>query len=270
KHRTPCGSRLNSTNHRVTFPLNQHTLISMLNPVSLASVGVPGFTAAGNLWLWLPQARLGVHTTGDVRFGVTGAILAPTSGDPAALFDTDNDIAERSKRPYVQGRAHVAWGEDDMAGSVGVSTHAGWFATPNSTNQRESMAVAADATVPLTRWIELRGEWYSGDGIRGLGGGAIGQLFGVSGAPIHSQGMWGQINLKPTTRVTFGAGFGFDDPDDDDLAPNARRKNTAGEIHLHVRPGGPLIMGFEYRRLETTYASKLANDHLNIAVGFMF
>lgn len=246
-------------------------LISQLNPVSLASVGVPGFTAAGNLWLWLPQARLGVHTTGDVRFGVTGAVLAPTSGDPAGLFDTDNDIAEQSKRPYVQGRAHVAWGADDMAGSIGVSTHAGWFATPNSTNQRKSSAIAADALVPLAPWLELRGEWYSGDGTRGLGGGAIGQLFGVSGKPIHSSGLWAQANVKPTTRVTVGAGFGIDDPDDDDLAATGRRKNTATELHLHLRPGGPLVFGFEYRRLETTYASRsLTNDHLNVAVGFVF
>lgn len=246
-------------------------LISPLNPLSLASVGVPGFTAAGNLWLWLPQVRLGVHTSGDVRFGITGAVLAPTSGDPAGLFDTDNDIAERSKRPFVQGRADVSWGADDMAGSIGVSAHAGWFATPNSTNQRESTVFAADALIPLSRWFELRGEWYSGDGTKGLGGGAIGQLFGVSGQPINSQGMWAQANFKPTTRVTFGAGYGSDDPDDADLAASGRRKNTATELHLHLRPAGPIVLGFEYRRLETTYATgSLTNDHLNIAVGFVF
>ncbi len=246
-------------------------LVSPLNPVSFASVGVPGFTAAGNLWLWLPQARLGIHTGGPVRFGVQGAVLAPTSGDPAGLFDTDNDIAERSKRPFVEGRAHVSWGADDLAGSIGVSTHAGWFATPGSTNQRESFAVAADALLPLSRHFEVRGEWYSGDGMRGLGGGAIGQLFGTSGQPIESTGLWGQANAKLGTRVTLGAGYGFDDPDDGDLPAAARRKNTTIEAHLHVRPAGPLLLGFEYRRLETTYASgKLANDHLNLAVGFVF
>ena len=246
-------------------------LMSPLNPLSLSSVGVPGFTAAGNLWLWLPQARLGMTTSGDVKFGIQGAILAPTCGDPTGLFDTDNDIAERSKRPYVEGRAHLMWGADEMAGDIGVSAHGGWFATPNSANRRESTAVGADAKIPLAAWLELRGEWYRGDGMRGLGGGAIGQLFDTAAQPIHSTGMWGQLNLKPTTRVTIGGGFGSDDPDDKNLAAGARLRNDVLEAHLHLRPAGPLVLGFEWRRMETTYATgKLANDHLNIAVGFVF
>ncbi|MEA3245939.1 MAG: hypothetical protein U9Q74_07255 [Gemmatimonadota bacterium] len=246
-------------------------LVSQLNPVSLASVGVPGFTAAGNLWLWLPQVRLGVNTTGDVRFGVQGAILAPTSGDPAGLFDTDNDIAERSKRPYVEGRAHMSWGEGDQAGSIGVGAHDGWFATPGSPIRREGRAFTADAKVPMGRHAQLLGEWYSGDGTRGLGGGAIGQLFGVSGSPIHSTGGWAQLNLTPDPRLTIGAGYGMDDPDDADLPVSGRLKNAATEVHVHIRPAGPLLLGFEYRRLETMYRSgPLVNDHLNVAVGFTF
>jgi hypothetical protein len=246
-------------------------LVSQLNPASLASVGVPGFTAAGNLWLWLPQVRLGVHTTGDVRVGVQGAILAPTSGDPAGLFDTDNDISERSKRPYVEGRAHVSWGEGDEAGSIGVGAHDGWFATPNSPLRREGRAFTADARVPVGRHVLLLGEWYSGDGTRGLGGGAIGQLFGASGNPIHSSGGWAQLNVMPVPRLTLGAGYGVDDPDDADLPATGRLRNAAAEVHLHLRPAGPLLLGLEYRRLETTYRSgPLVNDHLNVAVGFSF
>lgn len=246
-------------------------LMSPLNPVSLASVGVPGFTGAGNLWLWLPQARVGLHTAGPMRVGIQGAVLAPMTGDPAGLFDTDFDVAERSKRPFVEGRAHVAWGADEMAGEIGVSAHGGWYATPNSTNQREGMAVGADAKVPLSSWLELRGEWYSGDGMRALGGGAIGQLFDTKNQPIHSTGYWAQANVKPTTRVTIGGGIGMDDPDDASLAASARLRNRVTEAHLHLLPGGPMIVGFEWRRIETTYAAgPVVNDHLNLAVGFRF
>jgi hypothetical protein len=152
-----------------------------------------------------------------------------------------------------------------------VSAHGGWFATPNSTNQRESTAIGADAKIPLANWLELRGEWYSGDGMRGLGGGAIGQLFDSKAQPIHSTGLWGQVNLKPSTRVTVGGGFGTDDPRDTDLAAGSRLKNDVTEAHIHLRPAGPLLLGFEWRRLETTYATgKLSSDHLNLAVGFAF
>jgi hypothetical protein len=246
-------------------------LMSPLNPVSLAAVGIPGMTSAGNLWLWLPQARLTLSTSGRVRAGIGGAVLAPMSGDAAGLFDTDNDVAERSRRPFVEGRAHLAWGQDEMAGSIGVSAHGGWYARPNSTNQREGMAIGADAKIPLSSKVEVRGEWYSGDGMRALGGGAIGQLFGVSGEPVHSTGAWAQLNLMPTTRVTLGAGYGFDDPDDGDLPASGRLKNVTTSAHLSVRPAGPIVLAFEYRQMKTTYASgPLTNDHLNVAIGFVF
>ena len=245
-------------------------LVSGVNPVSLASIGTPGFVGAGNLWIWLPQIRAGVETGGPVSFGVQGAVLAPTSGDPQSLFDTDNDLAERSKRPFLEGRVHLKWGSDDLAGDIGVGIHRGWFATKGD-SLLVSDAFMVDARIPLARWLELRGEGYDGKGMRSLGGGAIGQAFGVNGALVRSRGAWGQINLKPSSRVVVGAGYGFDDPRAEDLLPGARLKNTAMEGHVHIRPAGPLVIGLEYRRLETSYAvGKLANDHLNLAFGFEF
>ena len=41
-------------------------LISDLNPVTVASVGVPGFSEAGNLWNWLPQVRAHARDRDDV------------------------------------------------------------------------------------------------------------------------------------------------------------------------------------------------------------
>lgn len=262
--------QLNWTNAQIMVG-QEGPLMSPLNPVSLSAIGIPGFTSAGNLWLWLPQVRLTLRSAGAVRFGVAGAVLAPMSGDANGLFDTDNDVAERSRRPFVEGRAHVAWGSDEMAGAIGVSAHGGWFAKPGSTDRLESMAFGADAKIPLASWLELRGEWFSGDGMRALGGGAIGQLLGTDGNPLKSTGGWAQVSLKPTTRIEFGAGYGYDDPDNAALGSSARKKNVQNTAHLHLRPAGPIIVGLEYRRLETTYTSgPLVNDHFNIAIGFVF
>lgn len=241
-----------------------------MNPVSLAAVGTPDFVTAGNLWLWLPQVRLGVETSGPVRFGIQGAVLAPTSADPAGVFDTDNDIAEKSSRPFVQGRVHMRWGSDEMAGDIGAGVHRGWFAATGD-SLLTSEAWTVDAIIPLAKWLELRGEGFDGKALKGLGGGGIGQGFGLGGVPVRTHGGWGQVNLRPGTHVVLGGGYGFDDPRDEDLAPGSRLKNVATEGHIHFRPGGPLVFGFEYRRIETTYASgKIANDHLNLAIGFEF
>jgi hypothetical protein len=245
-------------------------LTSGVNPVSLASVGTPGLVSAGNLWLWLPQVRVGLETGGRVSVGVQGAMLAPTSGDAANAFDTDNDAAERAKRPFVQGRVHVRWGSDEMAGEIGAGVHRGWFAARGD-SLLVSEAYAVDARIPLATWFELRGEGWGGKALRGLGGGGIGQGFGLAGVPVRSRGAWAQVNLKPAPRVVLGAGYGFDDPRDEDLAPGSRLRNAAVEAHLHMRPAGPLVLGFEYRRIETKYATgTIVNDHLNFAVGFEF
>lgn len=49
------------------------------------------------------------------------------------------------------------------------------------------------------------------------------------------------------------------------------REGSVIEAHLNLRPAGPLVLGFEWRRIATTYATgKLVNYHLNVAVGFVF
>ena len=268
--------RLRTARGVVTWPYGEmligqeSPLISGVNPVSLASVGTPGFVTAGNLWIWLPQFRVGLHSTGDVRFGMQAAILAPSSGDPATAFDTDNDVAERTRRPFLEGRAHLSWGEEESAGEIGVGMHRGWFATKGDSTL-EATIFAVDARVPFSKFVEVRGEWFSGRGARALGGGGIGQLFGNGGIPIRSTGAWGQLNLKPTARVVVGAGSGYDNPDILDLLPGARQRNTATEVHVHLRPAGPFVLGAEWRRLTTTYsAGKLLNDHVNLSFGFEF
>lgn len=245
-------------------------LIASGNPVSLAALGTPDFAAAGNLWLWLPQVRAGVETGGPVSFGIQGAVLAPTSGDPANVFDTDDDVAEHSSRPYLQARVHAHWGSDETGGDVGVGVHQGWLATKGD-SLLTSSAFAVDMRIPVTTWFELRGEGYAGQALKGLGGGGIGQGTGLNGVPVHDQGGWVQANFKPSSRLLVGAGYGLDDPRDSDLAPGSRLKNVAREVHVHLRPGGPFVFGVEYRMLETTYSTNvLSNDHVNLSMGIEF
>jgi hypothetical protein len=245
-------------------------LIASGNPTSLAALGTPDFAGAGNLWLWLPQVRAGLETGGKVSLGIQGAVLAPTSGDPANVFDTDDDVAEHSSRPYLQGRMHVRWGADEMAGDIGVGVHQGWLATKGD-SLLTSSAVAVDFKLPLTSWVELRGEGYRGQALKGLGGGGIGQGTGLNGVPVHDEGDWAQVNFKPSSRLLLGAGYGMDDPRDSDLGPGSRLKNVVREAHIQLRPGGPFVLGVEYRRLETTYSTgMLANDHINLSAGIEF
>ena len=246
-------------------------LISGLNPVSLGDIGTPTFATAGNLWLWLPQVRAGIETAGRLRVGVQGAVLAPTSGDAMAAFETDFDLAERSSRPFLQARASVAFGEGALTREVGCGVHEGrLIATISVDPERRSRAVACDARIPIVEQVEIRGEYFRGEVLRGLGGGGIGQNFMtnvVGSDPLASVGGWAQVNLRPVTQVRVGAGFGTDNPDD----MSARYRNDAFAAHVIVQPAGPLFFGVEGRRVRTSYVgTRYSNDHVTLAAGFEF
>ena len=242
-------------------------LIAGLNPVSPAAIGTPGFVTAGNLWLWLPQLRASVETGGPLSFGLQGAVLAPASGDAAGAFDTDADAAERSGRPASEARVRVRWGEDRPS-EIGCGGHVAWIALAGALARTD--ALACDARVVLGP-VELRGEAYTGRGLRGLGGGGISQNLSRTGTPLEDSGGWGQVNVDANALVRVGAGCGVDEPHGGDVAPGGRLRNRACAGYTIIRPGGPLFVGAEYRRIETRYASgSVANNHLNLSLGFEF
>jgi hypothetical protein len=255
-------------------------LFSPLNPVSPASVGTPGFVAAGNLWLWLPQIRVTGEVGSGLRLALQGAVLAPTSSDAVGLFDTDFDAAERSRKPYLESRVRLRWGEDVAVGELGCSVHVGWVVVgtiaPSSDSTRTSKGVGCDAKLPVGEWLDLRGEAYTGELMRGLGGGAIGQGIGRAGRAVRNTAGWGQLNFHPPGELAAGVGCGVDEPRRSDLTdgvinPAARLQNRMCAVYATVRPAGPVFVGAEVRRIETRYnAGVFSNNHFNIAIGFEF
>lgn len=257
-------------------------LIADVDPASVATVGLPGFTAAGNLWNWLPQARVSrelfVTTMGatTLRWGAQVAVLAPTSGDvhPSELDGVD--AGDRAVRPSLEGRARVRWGAndapDDQRGEVGIGVHVGWLRISGDTLTTSS-ATALSMRVGLTHGLSVRGEVYRGRAVRGLGGGAVGQNFGIAavgqtlGAPLRNTAGWAQLlaQLRPT--LATGLGCGVDAVNTADRPERQRNASCAANIAWH--PTQPVILGFEIRTLATQYASGTRRgSQINLAAGF--
>ena len=161
----------------------------------------------------------------------------------------------------------------ERPGEMGCGAHVGWIAVNGTTALSRSLvashAVACDIVAPF-KIFELRSEVYGGQALRGLGGGAIGQV-NASGAPVHDVGGWAQLNVAPSPIWSVGAGFGMDDPRDSDLAATARLRNAAGALYVITHPSGPLLISAEVRRIATSYTGKkLFNDHFNLGFGFEF
>ena len=255
-------------------------LFSPQNPISPAASGTPDFVAAGNLWLWLPQLRVTGEVGSHVRLALQGAVLAPASGDPAGSFDTDFDAAEHARRPSLESRVRLRWGEDEMMSEVGCAVHVGWLDTPipvrpTADTTLTSDGVGCDARVPFASWIDVRGEWYTGQLMRGLGGGATGEGVGPRGNAVRNSAGWAQVNVHPLSIWSAGAGCGIDDPRDADVLgvspPTVRLQNAACAVYGQLQPAGPVFVGAEVRRLATKYAQgTLANNHINFVIGFQF
>ena len=261
-------------------------LISDLNPVSVAAVGIPDFAAAGNLWNWLPQVRitreLGVLRAGDhtAYLAVQGAVINPFTGDRHPAETAGVDAGLRSGRPMVESRVRAQWGREhepttssrigDRGGEIGIGAHRGWLRV-NGDSLTTSWAISADARVGLSHGLELRGEAYRGRILRGLGGGGIGQNFAPSvrsggiGDPLTNTAGWMQINAQLRPTVMTGGGCGTDRVHN---GQPARQRNTACATHLEWRPSSPLLFGVEYRAIATRGpGGRQRANHFNLFFG---
>jgi hypothetical protein len=247
--------------------------IAAVSPSSIASVGFPDFAGSGNLWLWIPQVRLSADlpSSGALRVGAEVAALAPTSGEPQGAFLTQPDIAERSGRPFLQGRVRGRWGQGEQLGEVSAGGHYGWIL--DAAGRRvPSKALAVSVWTPLGTKVDFRAEAFTGQALAGLGGGGIGQNMVRDGVPVRAAGGWAQLNLRPTEGWEIGGGGGFDDPEDEDLAEASRLRNVALEAHVTWRRL-PAVVGIEVRHLRTRYREPLGDltaTHMNLGMGFEF
>jgi len=265
-------------------------LVSRLTPISVAAIGIPEFSGSGNLWNWLPTIRLTqrVATTAlsrtTLRWAVQGAVMSPFAG---AQYPGDPDLAdagERSARPAFEGRIFTQWGDTTSSGAsdvtigegggeIGVGVHHGWVAVGDAPLQN-SNAVTADWRISFTPRVELRGEWYVGRLVRGLGGGGINQAFGKPigneplGPPINDQAGWAQLNGQLLHTLLGGAGCGLDVVDLADRP--VRTRNTVCSTYMLWRPSEPFFVGLTFRGVATKYDTG-ATGHvrqLNLGLGF--
>jgi hypothetical protein len=247
-------------------------LVADVNPMGLATLGIPGYSSAGNLWFWIPQVRASVDLThgSKMRIGLQAAVLDGMTEEAQGTSFTTATRAERSGRPMLEGRLRAHWSK---TGELGVGGHLSWLATSGDTLLKVN-AVVISGVLPLGPHLEFRGEWYTGQGLSGLGGGAIGQPFNSDGEPLKDSGGWGQLNIKAGAWV-FGGGYGGSAPQGTtvDAANNAFKTLNAqygGRVEWRHAPA---VVAFEYRHLATTYGGAIGEQtatHLNLAMGIEF
>jgi len=186
--------------------------------------------AKGNLWMRFNQIQVSYKTE---MFKVAGSINRPRSGgNTHAYFAGDSDPihdGELSGLPLVMGRGWL-YANDNMTFSV--MGHWGQSSVLDQTGTSHdvtSFSVGGDAMFKFGKAkIILRG--FMGDDLkRFLGGIFQGVNVGASevGA-VSAVGGWAQGSYQLSKQWGLAAGYGMDDPDDEDLSTyaNGRALNT--------------------------------------------
>jgi hypothetical protein len=256
-------------------------MISSLNPTSFAAVYYPALGESGNLWQWLPQIvgerRIPVRDDSNLIF--QGGLILP-------FGETVNGAALAGRPGYESRMAFSRKLRGETLLEIGI----GGFFQPQhlSFNHKiNSYAATSDWRVRLTRHFELSGEAFYGQSISLTkpSGADIADAFSFNGSPfdpltevrgIHSAGGWAQLNAEATARLDFNFSFGLDDPRNRDIFPrpynyDVRLKNETFAVNSIYRFRSNFLVSAEYRRLWTRYPYiRTANNHLNLAIGYLF
>ena len=264
---------------------------SPLSPTSIASLGYPAFSYAGNLWTWTPQVEV-EHRKILGNLGsliLQGGFLDPLSGEspPSELYRVPQ-AGERSRQPGYASR--IAWthGPVDLPLTIGLG---GYYSRQNYGAGRtmDAWAGTADWNVPLSKRFGLTGEFYRGRALGGLGG-ATGRSVLFNGSVtdpnssltgLNTIGGWTQLKFKATEAVEINAAYGEDNP----FASDLRRfplsygysythisRNQSELFNVIFRPRTDLLFSLEYRHINTreTNGDKYTAGHLNLGVGVLF
>lgn len=268
-----------------------NVFFSPLSPTSFASLIVPAFNYAGNLWAWVPQVRVEhrFDLSSDSHVTWQGGILDNLTGEtPPFQAQRVPQAGERSGQPGYGMRVawtHPAFGQPLTFGLGGYYSRQDW----SLGRHVDGWAGTADWEVPLGRWFGLSGEFYIGDAMGGLGGG-IGQSVVISGPfadpttevrSVDSIGGWSQLKFKPTSRWEFNGAFGLDTARAEDLRAflvtqptyySLPARNRSSFLNFIYRPYSNLLFSAEYRHLRTFQlnGSGPTADQVNLMMGILF
>jgi hypothetical protein len=264
---------------------------SPLTPTSFASLAVPTFGYAGNLWAWTPQVR--VEHRFDVGEGqnitVQGGILDNLTGDlPMYPYERAPQAGESSSQPAYAVR--LAWsrnvfGQPLMFGGAGYYGRQDW----GFGRHVDGWSGSVDMLVPLARRLTLSAEAYRGDALGGIGGG-IGQSVLTSGPLMYqstivkgldSVGGWAQLKFRATPKLEFNGAYGQDNPYASDVrafsntpgySPFTLVRNRGSLVNFIYRPRSNLLFSAEYRHLRTfdITSQSWTADQVNLMMGILF
>jgi len=265
--------------------------ISPLSPSSYASLLVPAFNYAGNLWAWTPQVRIEhrFSLSDSQSVAIQGGILDNLTGEfPADPYFRAPGPGENSGQPAYALRTSWTGNLADHPltfGAAGYYSRQDW----EYGHHADGWASLLDWQVPLAQRVTFLGEFYRGRSIGGLNAG-FGHSVVYYGDPdnastavhaLDSVGGWAQLKLRATAKMEFNAGYGTDNPTASEARAASASQQYVGPLFVQnrsalgnviYRPRSNLLLSAEYRHLQTFQLDSGSNNgqQVNLMMGILF
>lgn len=259
-------------------------------PTSFASLAIPAFAYAGNLWGWTPQVRVEhrLSLSESQTLTLQAGFLDNLTGEPPLVeYLRFPQAGERSGQPAYATR--VAWtaklfGKPLTIGSSGYYSRQDW----GFGNHVDGWAGMGDWDVPLPARLSWSGEIYRGRAIGGLGGGISRSVIfngnprpGIALQPLNDVGGWSQLKFRANSRLEFNGAFGLDNAFAADVSrflggqsyfASLLTQNRGTLVNFIYRPRSNLLFSGEYRHLRTFQigAGSPTADQINLMMGVLF
>jgi hypothetical protein len=270
-------------------------------PTSLTAVAIPALAWSGNLWTWNPQVGItqdfGQPDSRGIRLqaaliDVGDAPLLPSpplSGISAAVPPSSS---EESRWPGVEARVAIlgpGLNHNEDRSHFGVG---GYFAPHYSSvlgHGFDSWAGVLDARFLLPARLEFTGNFYRGQALGGLGGGAFkdfAYLFDADSGeyyfrPLDDVGGWAQLKERLSERFELNAAFGIDNVFSDELRQYtvsgglnylnlSRNRTYTGNVIYS--PSAYFQFSLEYRHLESSpvIGPSSGSNIIGLGAGYQF
>jgi hypothetical protein len=220
--------------------------------------------ASGNIGTRHPQLRLtkgfSVGEKGHLELTTAAARTISSSNSWAETWNTDP--GKDAAIPTLQGR--IALSEPlvvaNQPATLAISGHYGqeeWDTDKKGTHTTiDSWSCNLELSFPLSKELTLSGEYFTGLNLDDYWGG-IAQ--GVNNSVksdlkgIRSRGGWAAFRYTLSPEISFSAGAGLDDPNDNDLAADARSRNQTIFANIINKITPNFILGLQLSEWKTDY-----------------
>ncbi|MGZ5958164.1 MAG: hypothetical protein ACXWLI_07090 [Myxococcaceae bacterium] len=235
----------------------------------------------GDIGDYRPQVRMEWYQPITDVFAMTfqGALAQAVQ-----TFQISGDVqATQTGLPDFQGHIGLAFGPSVDEGprifELGVSGYVGHrqvvlanpgVPPPGEVRQYPTWAFVADGSLRLGSSTLIEGEYFIGQLLGDYSGAIFQTVDPVKKVPIRARGGWVQVTQLIGPRWALHAGFGTDDPFDQDLAANERRTNTEVFGNAFFRIVGGLRVALELSYWATQWVANPTATAFRVETAVLF